>query len=199
MRDDDAIAVLVLLAIVVGRGGSSLFNPGRWVWPMPRLPDGRVPEISDGFHMRPSGMHAAADLMYRRRVPQMSASYPMPDNGSKLFEVPHGTVVLAAADARVWSTGRDAHGGWVVLDHGQAGGGRSTVYRHLEHVALPPHTNGKRSDGSPPLRIFAGDVIGTVGYDPSGPQKIRHLHFELRQGATPIDPQPLMRSWDVVS
>ena len=143
-------------------------------------------------------MHAAVDLMYRRRVP-VTAPLPLPDNGSKLYEVPRGTAVLAAADARVWSTGRDAHGGWVVLDHGQAGAGRSSVYRHLEHVALPDHKAGKRADGHPPTQVFAGDVIGTVGYSPADTRKVRHLHFELRQGAVPIDPQPLMRSWEVIS
>jgi hypothetical protein len=73
------------------------------------------------------------------------------------------------------------------------------VYRHLEVLAIPTHRNGKRADGRAPLRILAGDVIGTAGYDPSDTRKVRHLHFELRQGRDPFDPEPLMQSWEILS
>lgn len=185
--------------------------PGSWVWPMPRLGDGRVPVITDGYRYRSTGkLHAAVDVMYRRGVP-MTGRAPFTDNGSKKFEVPQGTAVLAAAAGKIWATGVDAHGGWVVIDHGEAGGGRSTVYRHLEVIAVPEHAGGRQllrsawphwpgSGVLPPLQVEAGDVIGTVGYDPTDRAKIRHLHFEVRKGRTPFDPQPeMIKQWKVIS
>lgn len=179
-----------------GRRGQA---PGRWVWPLPRLADGRRPEISDGYHMRPSGvMHDAVDVMYRRAQP-IAGKYPLPDRGSTHYDLPEHTPVLAAADAKIWSAGRDAHGWLVVLDHGKAGGGRSSVYRHLAALVVPQHKNGKQIDGSPPVVVKAGAVLGPAGFDPTDPRKVRHLHFELRQGATKFDPQPLMREWEILS
>lgn len=192
---------LAVLAMIGGARRRATAAPGRWVWPMPRLPDGRPPVISDGYHVRPGPPpveHNAVDLMYKRPV-NVPGKYPLPDNGSKMFEVPRGTVSLAAADGKIWSTGKDAHGNWIVIDHGKEGDGRSTVYRHLEVLAVPDHSGGKRADGGPALRVFAGDAIGTVGYDPSGAAKIRHLHFELRDGKTPINPTDLMSTWEIVS
>ena len=40
--------------------------------------------------------------------------------------------------------------------------------------------------------VNRGDQIGTVGM--SGSVNRPQLHFELRQGATPVDPMPLLAS-----
>ena len=51
--------------------------------------------------------------------------------------------------------------------------------------------------GRPPCRC---DIIG---YDPLDPQRLKHLHFELWDGAwqvgRPIDPLPSLKRWDAIS
>lgn len=171
---------------------------GRWVWPMPRLADGRAPDVSAGYEVRSSGkLHDAVDVMYHRPR-KVTGAFPFPDHGSPGYEVPEGTDALAAADGKVWATGKDAHGHWVVLDHGRASGGFSTVYRHLTELAVSPHKAGKRADGAAAELVAAGQVLGEVGWDPTDKRQVRHLHFELRAGKTPVDPQAMMRSWEVL-
>lgn len=223
-KNDDLwllIAVAVLGAIAKSRAGridpglnasSSILNPPpiepppamramRWVIPLPRLSDGREPKISDHYgpsKLRDGGFHPGVDLMYPRPRP-FPKTYPLADHGSSLYEVPEETPALAAGAGKIWHTGRDHHGAVVHIDHGAAGGGRVTVYRHLESTVVAPHRNGKRINGGAPQTVEAGEVIGVVGYDPSTPAKIRHLHFELLQGTTIINPEPVIATWEVIS
>jgi murein DD-endopeptidase MepM/ murein hydrolase activator NlpD len=201
-RDDEGwLLMLLIITGVLPTLRAPAQAAGRWVWPLVRLPDGRVPVISDGFHVRPGPpptLHDGVDCMYRRPT-RITGTFPFPDSGSPLFELPAGTPVLAAADGKVWSCSRGARGGVVVIDHGKAGGGRSTVYRHLDRLDIEGHTAGKANTGGPPTLVKAGDTIGTAGYDPTDRRKVRHLHFELRDGSKPFDPQGLMRQWEVLS
>lgn len=75
-----------------------------------------------------------------------------------------GTVILAE-----WYGG---YGNTVVIDHG---GGLSTLYAHQSGL------NVSRGAG-----VSTGDVVGYVGSTgfSTGP----HLHFETREGGTPVDP-----------
>jgi murein DD-endopeptidase MepM/ murein hydrolase activator NlpD len=88
-----------------------------------------------------------------------------------------GTPVRAAATgvARVVrsATGYGLH---VVVDHG---GGVISIYGHLSVVVVP--------DSSV---VGEGEVIGAVGStgNSTGP----HLHFELREGGVPVDPESLV-------
>lgn len=96
------------------------------------------------------------------------------------FAAPLGRTVRAAADGRVTFAGTYPDGAVVVrILHG---GGSETEYGHLKAgLAL--------SVGD---HVRAGDAIGRVGLtgNTTGP----HLHFELRDGGRPIDPQPWLRA-----
>jgi murein DD-endopeptidase MepM/ murein hydrolase activator NlpD len=98
---------------------------------------------------------------------------------------PPGTHVLAAKDGVVWSTGETARGHNVVLDHGPP---FATFYQHLETVAV---SRGQA--------VKAGDVLGTMGADPTDPQGLRHLHFAVwykgNGDKASVDPQSDMGNW----
>ncbi|MPZ72065.1 MAG: peptidoglycan DD-metalloendopeptidase family protein [Nitriliruptorales bacterium] len=86
---------------------------------------------------------------------------------------PTGQLIYAAADGRVLSAG--PHGGYgnaVVIDHGE---GLTTVYAHQSSILI--------STGD---EVSGGDTIGVVGS--TGQSTGPHLHFEVRQGGTPVDP-----------
>jgi murein DD-endopeptidase MepM/ murein hydrolase activator NlpD len=87
---------------------------------------------------------------------------------------PVGTLVLAMAAGRVILAGRVADGAVVVMiDHGAK---VETLYGHLE-----PALAVRNGD-----QVTAGQLLGTVGL--TGHTTGPHLHFELWNGAKPIDP-----------
>jgi hypothetical protein len=93
---------------------------------------------------------------------------------------PLGQTVRAAADGRVTFAGRYADGAVVVrIRHGD---GSETEYGHLQ-------AGLELSVGDP---VKAGDPVGRVGVtgNTTGP----HLHFELRSGGQPIDPEPWLQA-----
>lgn len=86
-----------------------------------------------------------------------------------------GTPVLATADGRVDSIGRNGgYGKTIVLSHG---GRYSTLYAHL---------SGYRKDLSKGSKVSQGEVIGYVGSTglATGP----HLHYEFRVNGIHRDP-----------
>lgn len=89
---------------------------------------------------------------------------------------PAGTPVRAAAGAVVVLSRADAggYGRHLVLDHG---GGVTTLYGHLLSVAV------REGD-----LVAGGQAIAEVGStgNSTGP----HLHFEVRFGGRPVDPEP---------
>lgn len=207
MRDDDA-ALLLLALLAFGGGGSALdaeLGEG-WVWPLPMLSQlaanlGLVrprPEISDGFgSIRNRGtpqehLHAGVDMMYRR-VAMFPKGAQITDGGTRGFTVPAGVQALAAAAGRIWFAGRIATGWSVVLDHGPKP--FSTYYTHLSDLAVPRVDEDNRGQ----IVVLAGQPLGTVGASPLDPQRVKHLHFELRHPRTGVDPQPAMRRWRYVS
>ncbi|MFC5380595.1 M23 family metallopeptidase [Aquipuribacter nitratireducens] len=83
-----------------------------------------------------------------------------------------GTPVVAAESGVVQSASwNGSYGNIVVVDHG---GGLSTAYAHLQGAA--------KSGGS----VAKGEVIGWVGS--TGLSTGCHLHFEVREGGTQVDP-----------
>lgn len=170
----------------------------RWVWPLPRL-NGRKPKISSGWGSPRKGhTHAGADVMYSRSGKKLAwpRKGPLPDHGSPGHVLPEGTAVLAASDGVVWSTGRTKRGRSVTISH--PGTGLATFYQHLARLDIPAHKRGKRTDGGPPTQVTAGQPIGTAGYSELDGRQIRHLHFEIREGVKPFDPEPTMKGWEVV-
>lgn len=90
-----------------------------------------------------------------------------------------GTWVTAAAAGQVAAIRRlGADGLEVDLDHGRF----VTRYAHLGSVA-PALAEGRRS-------VAAGERLGRIGR--SGVTYGTHLHFEVRVGGVPVDPQPFL-------
>ena len=96
---------------------------------------------------------------------------------------PEGTPVLAADDGVVILAGGSmvngvlvGYGNYVVIAHA---GGYTTLYGHLLHLAV------KVGD-----QLTQGQIVGNEGS--TGNSTGAHLHFELRQVTTPIDPAPFL-------
>jgi murein DD-endopeptidase MepM/ murein hydrolase activator NlpD len=84
-----------------------------------------------------------------------------------------GSPIVAAADGQVVGTGwAGGYGREVQIAHG---GGITTVYAHMSEIVAQPGGF-----------VHAGQLIGYVGA--SGLATGPHLHFEVRQGGTPVNP-----------
>jgi murein DD-endopeptidase MepM/ murein hydrolase activator NlpD len=96
------------------------------------------------------------------------------------IEVPEGTPVLAAENGTVIYTGSgvEGYGNLVLVRHPN---GYVSAYAHLQSIGVQRGAVVNRGDS-----IGAAGMTGSV----SRPQ----LHFELRRGATPVDPMPLLAS-----
>lgn len=169
--------------------------PGRWVWPVARW-RGRGPVVSSGFGPRGTGptshVHAGVDIMFRR-LPTDIDLPPRTPGGSPGFVMPERALVVAAADASVWSARKTDRGWSIVLDHGPLK--FATHYLHMSQVFVTPIEPGTTKQ-----RVRAGEPLGIVGHDPMDSAKLRHLHFSLWSPGpkNPIDPTPSMRFWQVV-
>jgi lipoprotein NlpD len=87
---------------------------------------------------------------------------------------PKGTPVIAANNGVVAHAGNQVRGfGNLVLIRHE--GGIKTVYAHLDEVRVKVGE-----------KVHAGQKIGTVGK--TGNVKEPQLHFEIRKGTTPVDP-----------
>lgn len=84
-----------------------------------------------------------------------------------------GSPIVAAADGRVVSAGwSGGYGREVEIAHG---GGTVSRYGHMSEIVAQPGSFVRR-----------GELIGYVGS--SGLSTGPHLHFEVRQGGTPVNP-----------
>ncbi len=89
------------------------------------------------------------------------------------ISAPQGTPVHAAADGIVLHAGwNGGYGRCVIIDHGN---NYQTWYAHLS-----------RMDVIEGAEIRQGDILGAVGT--SGRSTGAHLHYEVRIGATPVNP-----------
>jgi len=165
--------------------------PGAWVWPVPSW-NGRTPVISDGFYSKRAGhpRHGGVDIMFRRQ-PGDAFAVGTP-NGSKLFVMPDNIPALAAYDGDVWSASKTPQGYAVVIDHRPIK--VSTFYTHLDKLFVSPPSRGEKQ------RVRAGQPIGIIGFSPLDPERLKHLHFELRLGGPDdrVDPALAMRTWKVL-
>ena len=166
--------------------------PGRWVWPVASW-SGRSPVISDGFNSPRAGYprHGGVDIMFKR-LPTDALKIGTP-NGSKLHVMPDNVPVLAASDGVVWSAMRTPTGNAVVIDHGPRK--VRTFYAHLDKLFV---TETAKPGGKQVVK--AGQMIGTVGFSPLDPQKLKHLHFEVWLGGPNdrIDPSVLIGAWETL-
>lgn len=87
---------------------------------------------------------------------------------------PAGAPVAAVAEGTVeYCAGLPGFGRCVILAHGQ---GYATVYAHVERILVAAGE-----------RVAVGQVIAEVGRP--APGATPSLHFEIRQGRTPLDPE----------
>jgi len=96
------------------------------------------------------------------------------------IEAPEGATVRAAENGQVIyaGSGVEGYGNLILIRHPN---GYVSAYAHLEQINVAKGTVVNR-----------GDSIGTAGK--TGSVSKPQLHFELRKGATPVDPIPLLAS-----
>ncbi|MEX1179514.1 MAG: M23 family metallopeptidase [Cucumibacter sp.] len=94
------------------------------------------------------------------------------------IELPEGTAIHAVENGTVIYVGDtvEGYGNLVLIRHAN---GYVSAYAHLKGISVTKNQ-----------LVSRGDVIGTAGM--TGSVTRPQLHFELRQGATPIDPVPLL-------
>ncbi|MBJ6987004.1 MULTISPECIES: M23 family metallopeptidase [unclassified Devosia] len=96
------------------------------------------------------------------------------------IDVPEGSAVKAAENGTV-----------IYVGSGVEGYGNLILVRHPNgFVSAYAHLKGMNVDKG--ATVTRGDTIGTVGS--TGSVSKPQLHFELRKGATPVDPVPLLAS-----
>jgi murein DD-endopeptidase MepM/ murein hydrolase activator NlpD len=92
--------------------------------------------------------------------------------------VPVGTLVRASGGAIVNQIGEDPeYGFYVLLDHPEE---YQTMYGHLSRIIVTDSQN-----------VEAGQVVGLSGN--SGRSTAPHLHFEIRQRGTSLDPRTMVK------
>ena len=96
------------------------------------------------------------------------------------IEAPEGAAVRAAENGQVIyaGSGVEGYGNLILIRHPN---GYVSAYAHLQQMNVAKGTVVNR-----------GDNIGTAGK--TGSVSKPQLHFELRKGATPVDPLPLLAS-----
>ncbi|WP_170926348.1 M23 family metallopeptidase [Devosia lucknowensis] len=96
------------------------------------------------------------------------------------IDVPEGSSVKAAENGTVIyvGSGVEGYGNLVLVRHPN---GYVSAYAHLKDMSVAKGATVNR-----------GDSLGTVGQ--TGSVSRPQLHFELRKGATPVDPVPLLAS-----
>ncbi len=114
-----------------------------------------------------------------------------PRSGGRTHEgfdivAPCGARLVAVRGGRVLRSGYDPvlYGNYVLI-HG-AGERRSYFYAHLRRPA-----SVHRGE-----LAFTGERVGAVGETGNARTVGCHLHFEIHVRGHPIDPAPLLRSWD---
>lgn len=102
-----------------------------------------------------------------------------PHTGQDMTSIPTGGSIVAAAAGIVTFAGDSGgYGNLVLIDHG---GGITTGYAHLARID-PDITVG--------AIVSIGQRLGTEGS--TGRSTGNHLHFEVRENGTAIDPGPFM-------
>ncbi|HPE12008.1 MAG TPA: peptidoglycan DD-metalloendopeptidase family protein [Actinomycetota bacterium] len=99
--------------------------------------------------------------------------------GQDMSSLPDAGPIVAVAAGTVVSAGpAGGYGNLVIVDHGS---GVATYYAHLASIDLKIR---------PSAPVWMGQHLGVEGT--TGTSTGNHLHFEVRQDGTPIDPVPFM-------
>lgn len=97
-----------------------------------------------------------------------------------------GTPLLAARRGRVEKTGFDPvlYGYFVRI-----GGAKTKQDYFYSHLTAPAEVD----EGA---AVTTGELVGRIGQTGNAGSTPCHLHFEIRVGGEPIDPEPALRRWD---
>ena len=151
------------------------------IHPVP-IYDGRDPHTTSGFGPRTGGLYAfhyGNDILFPWKqgdpvgLPQQSKS--------DRWVMPNGWPVLSARAGRVIESKQISTGGYVAVDHGD---GMTTHYMHLRNRLVKVGQN-----------VGEGTRLATISYSLLDPDKLNHLHFEVHQNGTPVDPLPYLKAW----
>lgn len=199
-RDDETVWLLLAAGVLVMMSADPVpwGDPAAWTWP---VPDMITPGLAPAYYAaaqsqefrKPS--HLGVDIMYRRVASDALAARYAQDHGSAAWFAPPTTPILAARAGKVWSVDKSRRGIEVVLDHGHP---FATYYQHLADTTLPMGTKGGVAPDGRVVTVAAGERIGTMGFDPTDPEGLRHLHFAVWFGGdntSSVDPERAMRSW----
>jgi len=154
----------------------------------PDLLKGNVPVV-DAAPAQPTAAEVAAT---EQPQPSANTKFRWPVSGKVIVdfgsskgtginvEAPEGSAVRAAENGTVIyvGSGVEGYGNLVLIRHAN---GYVSAYAHLKDIGVSKGANVSR-----------GDNIGSVGM--TGSVSRPQLHFELRMGATPVDPMPLLAS-----
>ena len=165
LADEQARASQELLDVVAKLVPNAVAGQLTWTWPS-------AGALSQSFG--PSALTLEPPFKYRGVV--YPHFHPGIDIAAPLF-----TPVVAAGPGRVSFVGHFSDGAMLVLiAHAD---GFVTMYAHLDDGFRPPTVHVGDT-------VAAGQVIGTIGLTgiTTGP----HLHFEVLQGAVPLDPLMLL-------
>lgn len=98
----------------------------------------------------------------------------------------YGTTIVSATDGVVLKAeSSGSYGVHVIIFDG---GYYTMVYAHMIEGSIPANI-------APGTTVRMGDPIGQVGN--TGLSTGPHLHFEIRDGDTPIDPWPVMNKYSI--
>lgn len=152
--------------------------------PVPAYRDGRLPVVSSSFRTPSRPSHNGSDIMYPR-LPKdggPEGKHLLPALAPRFF-MPNGVPTLAFADGIVDTSKDIGTGGYIVLNHE---GGYQSQYMHLR--------NRKVKTGQ---TVRAGQPIATISYSPTD-FHLNHLHFQLRQNGSLLDPEPILTGLPVL-
>ncbi len=162
--------------------------------PQPKTPADTVKPLAPVSDAAPAPVAAAKPLEQPKSEPVLSGAdkFRWPISGRVItdfanskgtginIEAPEGTAVRAAENGQVIyaGSGVEGYGNLILIRHPN---GYVSAYAHLKDMNVAKGTVVNR-----------GDNIGTAGK--TGGVAKSQLHFELRKGATPVDPVPLLAS-----
>lgn len=152
--------------------------PAKTVQPEPAVPASKEPEVTGALPAQPSVPKAEFRWPARGRV--ISGFGGTGTNEGINISVPDGTPVKAAEAGTVAYAGSEVkgYGNLVLIRHEN---GYVSAYAHNGDLDV------KRGQ-----KVTRGQVIAKSGQ--SGNVTSPQLHFEIRKGATPIDPMPYLAS-----
>lgn len=149
-------------------------------------PDGRRLRFADAFRLRGHIFPVDGPHGTRGAIGEFGA----PRSGNRThegFDITGscGTPLVAVRGGRVEKTGYDPvlYGNYVRIDGAKAD--EDYFYSHLIEPA-------EVREGA---RVATGELIGRIGQTGNAASTPCHLHFELRVGGEPVDPEPALRDW----